>query len=121
RHAIMASFPDQPVSDMKTVSQLETEALGPARLRTGFVGIFAIIALVLSAIGIYGVFAYAVAQRTHELGIRTALGARSVHLTWMIVRRGIALVAVGLALGAGGAFGATRFLESFLFGVAPVD
>jgi putative ABC transport system permease protein len=121
RHAIVAVDPEQPVADMKTVSQLETEALGPARLRTGFVGIFAGVALVLSAIGIYGVFAYAVAQRTHEIGIRTALGARRGHLIWMIVRRGVVLIAVGLALGAAGASGGTRFLESFLFGVTPAD
>jgi putative ABC transport system permease protein len=121
RHAIAAIDPEQAVADMKTVAQLETEALGPARLRTGFVGVFASVALLLSAIGIYGVFAYAVAQRTHEIGIRTALGARSGHLTWMVVRRGIALIAAGLTLGVLGAVGGTRFLESFLFGVTPAD
>jgi putative ABC transport system permease protein len=121
RHAITANDRDQLIWDMKTVPQLESEALGPARLRTGFLGVFATIALLLSAIGIYGVFAYAVAQRTHEIGIRMALGARSRHLTWMVVRRAIALIVVGLALGLVGAFGGMRFLQAFLFGVAPAD
>jgi putative ABC transport system permease protein len=121
RHAISANDRDQLIADMKTVPQLEAEALGPARLRAGFLGVFAIIALLLSAIGVYGVFAYAVAQRTHEIGIRTALGACSGHLMWMVARRGIALIALGLALGLAGAFSGARFLQSFLFGVAPLD
>ena len=93
----------------------------PDRLRTWFVGIFAIVALLLAAIGIYGVFAYAVVRRTHEIGVRAALGARRTHVVWLFVREGLALSAIGLVLGVIGAVGMTRLLRTFLFGVGPLD
>ena len=112
---------DQAIGNMRTVDQLEADARAPDRLRTWFLGIFAGVALLLSAIGIYGVFAHAVVQRTHEVGIRAALGARPRHLVWLILSQGMVLSAVGLLVGFLGALGVTRLLRTFLFGVSVVD
>ena len=84
-------------------------------------GAGSLVALLLSAVGIYGVFAHAVVQRTHEIGIRAALGAPRGHLVWLILRQGMALSAAGLVVGFLGALGVTRLLRTFLFGVGVVD
>jgi putative ABC transport system permease protein len=112
---------DQAIRSMRTVDQLEADARAPDRLRTWFVGIFAGVTLVLSAIGTYGVFAQAAVQRTHEIGIRAALGGQHVHLLWVILRQGVALGITGLFTGFLVALGATRLLQTFLFGVAALD
>jgi len=82
---------------------------------------FAALALTLSAIGIYGVLAYTVTQRTREFGIRIALGAGVGAVAGMVLRQGMLLAAIGLAIGAGGAFALTRLMQSMLFGVKPTD
>jgi putative ABC transport system permease protein len=121
RRALIGVDKDQAIGNMRTVDQLETDARAPDRLRTWFLGIFAGVALLLSAVGIYGVFAHAVVQRTHEIGIRAALGAPRGHLVWLILRQGMALRAAGLVVGFLGALGVTRLLRTFLFGVGVVD
>jgi putative ABC transport system permease protein len=83
--------------------------------------VFAILALVLAAVGIYGVLAFSVAQRTHEIGIRMALGARNADVLRMVLRRTAALVSAGLAIGTAGALAVTRVLAKFLFEVRPTD
>jgi len=85
------------------------------------VGAFALLALVLTAVGIYGVLSYTVRQRTHELGIRRAIGAPATHIFGLVLGRGAALAAFGLLIGLAGALAAARLLGSLLFGVAPWD
>jgi predicted permease len=121
REAIAAVDKDQPVTDVKTLDQLKSESMIPDRLRSALLGLFAAIALGLSAIGIYGVISYSVVQRTHEIGIRAALGASPAKLVRLVVGRGMALAAIGLAVGCVAALGVTRLLSSFLFGVGSSD
>jgi putative ABC transport system permease protein len=121
RRTLAAVDKDQAIADMRTVEQLEAEALEPEWLRTSLLATFAFVALLLAAIGVYGVFAYAVVQRTHELGIRSALGARRDVLIWTTVREGIGLAVAGLALGIPGAWGATQLIRTWLFGIGPAD
>ncbi|HMV49148.1 MAG TPA: ABC transporter permease, partial [Blastocatellia bacterium] len=91
------------------------------RLQTALLTLFGLIALLLAATGIYSVMAHAVAERTHELGIRLALGAQSGDIAWLVVGQGIKLVALGLALGLAGAWAATRVLRGILYGVSVTD
>jgi ABC-type antimicrobial peptide transport system permease subunit len=85
------------------------------------VGSFAALALLLAAVGLYGVLSYTVAQRTAEIGLRMALGAQTATVVRGVVRSALGLAAIGVALGLVGAFAVTRFLSSFLFGVSPMD
>jgi putative ABC transport system permease protein len=112
---------NQPVTDVRTLEQIKTESAAQNRLRTMLLGIFAGLALLLSAIGIYGVIAYMVVQRTHELGIRAALGADAGALLRMVVGNGMVLTAIGLALGLAGSLAVTRLLATLLFGVGARD
>jgi len=91
------------------------------RLQAVLLGIFASVALLLAGIGIYGVISYSVAQRTHEIGIRAALGANKARLMVLILRRGVLLAAIGLAAGVAGSLGLTRLMESLLFGIGARD
>ncbi len=112
---------DQPLTDMKTLDQIKTDSMSSDRLRSVLLGVFAAIALALSAIGIYGVVSYTVAQRTNEMGIRAALGATSGNLLALALRGGVWMMIVGLALGFAGAIGFARFLATLLFGVGVWD
>ena len=91
------------------------------RFALTLMGIFAVIALTLAAIGIYGVLSYSVNQRTQEIGIRMALGARPAQVRRIVVGQGLVLAAIGIAVGIGGAFGLTRLLDSMVFGVSVRD
>ena len=112
---------NQVVSDIRTLEEMKSTSVASTRLRTTLLAVFAALALLLSAIGIYGVISYTVAQRTHELGVRAALGASAKALIGMVVRNGMTLTLVGLALGIAGALGLTQLLGTLLFGVSPRD
>jgi predicted permease len=110
-----------PVFDVKTLEERVRGAVGPERFYATVLGIFAGVALVLAAIGLYGVIAYAVGQRTHELGVRVALGATSRRITGMVIREGLVITVIGAVLGITGAAAASRYLASLLYNVKPSD
>ncbi len=110
-----------PISDLKTMHGALGFALLPARLAAGVVAIFAILALLLAAVGLYGVIAYSVNQGARDIGIRMALGARSADVLSIIVRKGMTLTAAGLALGLLLGLAGTRVMGSLLYGVSPMD
>ncbi len=113
--------PEQPISHVTTLEQTLAQSVAPRRFNTVLLGIFAAIALALATVGIYGVIAYSVTQRTHEVGIRMALGAGRGDVVKLIVGQGLKLTLVGVAIGIAGAFALTRFLSSLLFDVKPTD
>jgi len=121
RNAIWAVDKDQPVADIDTMDHIVSEAIARQRFSMLLLGIFAALALVLAAVGIYGVMSYSVAQRTHEIGIRMALGARRTDVLQMTVKQGLRLVSVGMLLGLVAAFLLTRVLASLLFGISATD
>jgi putative ABC transport system permease protein len=112
---------DQSLTEVKTLEQIKAESMASNRLQSLLLTVFAGIAVLLAAIGIYGVISYSVEQRTHELGIRAALGASKGDLVRLILRSGMAMAGIGLVLGFGGAFGLTRLLTNLLFGVGERD
>ena len=112
---------DQAVTEVATLEQVVGESIEQPRLTMFLLGIFGLVALTLAAIGIYGVMAYAVAQRTREIGIRMALGAQTLDVLKLVVRSGMMLAAIGVAIGLGGAFALTRLLASLLFEVTATD
>jgi putative ABC transport system permease protein len=121
RAAIWAVDRDQPVWKIRTLESLVGRALGQPRFTMRLVGAFAAAALLLATIGIYGVVSYSVTQRSTELGIRLALGARRAGVLGLVVRQGMALAVVAVAVGVLGALGAARVLQSQLFGVTTTD
>jgi putative ABC transport system permease protein len=120
-HAVQQIDRDQPLPDIKTLEVLKTESVGPNRLRTALMAVFAGIAMLLAAIGIYGVIAYSVAQRTHEMGLRSALGASGGAIVRLVIGGGITRVLIGLGIGFAGALALTRVMKSLLFGVSATD
>ena len=97
------------------------QSLATERLSMALLAVLASLALILSAVGIYGVMSYTVTQRTHEIGIRMAIGAQRRDVFRMVIGRGMLLVLIGVALGLIGAFSLTRLMRTMLFGVAPTD
>jgi putative ABC transport system permease protein len=112
---------NQAVTNIETLEEIKSESVAPARLRTTLLAIFAGIALVLAAVGIYGVVSYSVAQRVREMAIRLAVGASPSDLLKLVIGRTMLLVLVGLALGAGAAVALTRVLASLLYETSPTD
>ena len=121
RKEVHAIDPDQPVADVKTMEQWMDTSVAAPRYRTLLLGLFALLALVLASTGIYGVMSYSVAQRTHEIGVRMALGARQLDVLKLVVRQGMGLVLIGVALGLVGAVALTRVMSSLLFGIGAKD
>jgi predicted permease len=121
RNAIWAVDKDQPVADIDTMDHIVSEAIARQRFSMLLLGIFAALALMLAAVGIYGVMSYSVAQRTHEIGIRMALGARPADVLQMTVKQGLKLVSVGMILGLVAAILLTRVLVSLLYGISATD
>ena len=112
---------DQPLVRVRTMEDAMSESVAQPRLRTLLLVLFSTVALVLSLVGVYGVMAYAVSERTHELGVRMALGARPVDIRALVVHEGTRLAAVGIVLGIAGALAASRALSALLFGVSATD
>jgi putative ABC transport system permease protein len=110
-----------PISQVQTMDEIVSASLAQRRLITSLLLIFALLAAILAAVGMYGVMAYIVAQRTQEIGIRMAMGARAIDVMKMVLREGVTLATVGIAIGVSAAFGLTRVMASLLFGVSAAD
>jgi len=121
RQVVAAVDPDQPIADVRSMEQRVSESLGPRRFNMVLLGVFAAVALTLCAIGIYGVVAYAVTERTHEIGVRLALGATARDVVAMVVGQGLALAVAGAAIGLVAAVALTRLMSSLLYGVTATD
>jgi putative ABC transport system permease protein len=121
RQTVWSLDRDQPIRRIATMQDRLADVFAPRRFNMLVFGLFALIALLLAALGIYGVIAYSVAQRTHEIGIRMALGATSRDVLWLVVRQGMLLTLIGVALGTGAALALTRILKNLLFGVSATD
>jgi predicted permease len=121
RAAVRSVDPEQAISDVRTLDQWMARSLQARRAPTVLLAIFAAVALALSAVGIYGVLAFGVAQRARELGIRQALGAGRVSILSLILRQGLLTAGAGVAIGLAGSFLLTRYLQSLLFGVTSRD
>lgn len=121
RDAVAAIDPSQPITDVRSMDAVVESSAAQRSLALTLFGAFAILALLLSAAGIYGVLAASVAERTREIGLRSALGATPGDLLRTVLTRGLGLAGVGVALGLVGAFATTRYLRTLLFGVGPMD
>jgi putative ABC transport system permease protein len=121
RNQLRAIGPNEPVSQVVTMDERLSKSVAPRRFLMLLIGIFAGLALVIAAVGIYGVISYAVSQRTQEIGIRMALGAQAGDVLRMVVWRGMRLALVGAALGLAAAFGLTRIMKNLLFEVSATD
>ncbi len=121
RETIRTMDPNLPVSNVRLMRDVVASAVAGPRFTMLLLGTFAGIALLLGAVGIYGVIAYTVGRRTHEIGVRMALGAGPGMILGMVVRQGLAMVGAGVLLGLAAAFGATRVLARLLYGVTPTD
>ncbi|PWT95657.1 MAG: ABC transporter permease [Blastocatellia bacterium] len=120
RNELKSLDKDLPVT-ITTMDQIFSNSVASQRFNALLLGIFALLALILTTVGVFGVINYSVAQRTHEIGIRLALGAQHRDVFQLIVGQGLILTLLGVAVGAAGAFGLTRLIENLLFGVSPTD
>jgi putative ABC transport system permease protein len=121
RQAVYAIDKSQPLTEVKTLEQLKSESVASDRVLSVLLAVFGGVALLLAAIGIYGVISYSVAHRTSEMGIRAALGASPASLVGLILRNGVWMTGAGLVLGIGGALGVPRLMKAFLFGAGGLD
>jgi putative ABC transport system permease protein len=119
--AIHRVDPDQAISNVETMDDIFSDSVARPRFQLVLLLVFAGIAVLLATIGVYGVVSYSVTQRTQEIGIRVALGARSMDVSGMVLREGLLLGGLGVALGLAAAVAATRLLSSLLFQVTPTD
>jgi putative ABC transport system permease protein len=121
RSAIIEVDPDQPIDSVKTLEEWLARSVARQRFAMLLFAVFSAVALVLAGVGIYGVMAYFVTQRTAEIGIRRALGAQTGHVLRLVLRQGGRLVALGIGAGVVGALALTRFLAAMVYGVSPRD
>jgi putative ABC transport system permease protein len=121
RTAVAEVDRDQPLVRVRTMEEAMSESVAQPRLRTTLLALFSAVALALSLIGVYGVMAYAVSERTHELGVRIALGASPGDIRSLVVGEGTRLAGTGIAIGIVGALAASRALGALLFGVSATD
>ena len=121
RREVRAADPGLPVFEVQTMEAVRQLGFWQFKLFGWMFSVFGAIALVLAAVGVYGVLAYSVTQRTQEMGVRTALGASAADVLRLVVGEGVKLAAIGIAIGLVGAFGVTRFVSSILFDTSPSD
>jgi putative ABC transport system permease protein len=121
RERIHQLDPTQPVYEFQTLEQALSDSIAPRRFNLFLLGAFASTAMLLASIGIYGVIAYSVAQRTREIGVRMALGARPGKIAWMVVQQGMSVALVGISVGLAASFTLTKVIASLLYDVKPND
>ena len=121
KNQLWSVYKEQPIARIATIEQLLSESLQERRFTLAILGSFALIALMLTGVGVYGLISFSTRQRTHEIGVRMALGAQTRDILKMIIRQGLVLTASGVGLGLLGAVILTRFLQSMLFGVSATD
>jgi len=113
--------PRIPLTKVLTMEEVAAASVAGRRFQTALLGVFALVALLLAAVGVYGLVSYSVGRRTHEIGVRMALGARRRDIFGLVVRQGLLLASAGLAAGLAGAFALTRLLAGLVYGVSPTD
>jgi ABC-type antimicrobial peptide transport system permease subunit len=121
RQVLQSINPNLPIFDIQTMESQLAKKLATRRLSVVLVSLFSVLALILAAVGLYGVLSYSIAQRTREIGVRIALGAESLSILGSVIRQGHAIVAVGLAIGILGAVGLTHLIQSMLYGVSGTE
>jgi len=121
RQEVRKLDPELPIAKISTVEDLLARAAAQPRFRTTLIGLFALVALILACVGIYGVISYSVTQRTHEIGIRMALGAETGDILKMVVLEGLGVALIGTVSGIAASFALTRVMKTLLFSVSPTD
>jgi putative ABC transport system permease protein len=121
RKEVLALDKDQPISNVLTMNEIVSRSIWEQRFYAMLFGIFAAVALILAAVGIYGVMSYAITQRTREIGIRMALGAGQFNVLKLTLKQGMKLALIGVVIGLGAAFALTRLMSGMLFGVSATD
>jgi putative ABC transport system permease protein len=121
QEAVWRQDRDVPVEGLATMDAIISDSVAPYRATAGTLGLFSTVALLLAAIGLYGVLAYYVSQRYHEIGVRIALGARASHVMGLVISKGLALVGIGLTLGAIGSWFGTRLIQDMLYDTPAID
>jgi len=121
RNVVQTLDPQQPLSDVRTLDDLVGDSIARQRFNTLLLAVFAIVALLLSSMGIYGVMSYSVVQRTNEIGIRMALGAQVSDVLKLIFKAGMLNALIGVGIGLAASFALSRVMTKLLFGVTPTD